>query len=298
MVVLALSLAAALWIATQSGQPGDDQGKVADGRGRFRAQSAGSVALDDDFSQAPFEVQKRMARRLLGLSPAALRGEMDGMNDSVKMAFRIAVRALAAADINTGGDTKLLEFLILNPWIISSDGAFDLLVGTKSPAGPAADFEMKNRLLGLLLDANPDKKKEPRRRTQMLQSFGAIHGAEAAKAGWLPPVEGGELVAYVRGVAQGTAQREVVLANLSLAESRADHAEAVAVGMSELLGADAQATSGLLAAMPASATRDLAIFEMVKWLVKVGSKKECPVWIKAIGSDEIRGLAEEAMSGQ
>jgi hypothetical protein len=290
------ALAAVLWFATKSSLRRDDPAKYEHTRSPFRAPVSAPLDLDDEYPRKPFDKQKRMARRLLQLSPAALREQIEGMDDPVAMAFRIAVKGLAEDDINRHNDTKLLEFLISNPWIVSHDGSFDVLSGIKSPAGPAADFGMISRLLNTLLEADPDKKWAPWRQRAMLQSFGATHGADAAKAGWLPPVEGDDFVAYVRGCAAGTTKREEVVAILSLAESKEGHDKAVRIAMSELLGADAQATSRVLNALPPSRTKDLAVSEMVMWLAKVGSKEECAAWMQTIADPEVRTSTAERTS--
>ena len=131
----------------------------------------------------------------------------------------------------------------------------------------------------------------------MLHSFGATHGADAAKAGWLTPVEGDDFVAFVRGCIAGTTKREEVLAILSLAESKGGHDKAVRIAMPELLGADAQATCRVLTGLPPSRTRDLAVSEMVMWLAKVDSKEECAAWMQTIADPEVRALSAEAISG-
>ncbi len=293
-----LGLAAALWFAPEASRRRGGAAEQERARSSSRAPAAARPDIDIDagYPGKPFDTQKLMARRLLRLSPEALREKIGGMDAPVAMAFSIAVGSLAEDDIKKSGDTALLEFLIANPWIMSHAGSFEVLSGVKSPAGPEADFAMKNRLLDMLLEADPETDRASWRRHIMLQSFGATHGADAAKAGWLPPVEGADLLSYVRGCVAGTAKREQIMATLSLAEGGKEHEKAVGIAIPLLLGADAMATSRMLAALPPSRTKDLAVSEMVGWLAKMGSRDECGPWLETIADPVIRARTAEGIS--
>lgn len=147
------------------------------------------------------------------------------------------------------------------------------------------DLSEKQKVVGIFSNGKPSDFLQ----RNFLSKFGLIHGADVAATKEPIPLNGQEFLSYISGVCQ--VSREAVFQNIELVQDEKTKQIACELSTPILLNADAIGFSQYLGSMAPSETKDMAILQMIKWLVKKDSKADSQPWLNAIGSQSMRNEA-------
>jgi hypothetical protein len=140
------------------------------------------------------------------------------------------------------------------------------------------DLSEKQKVIGILSNGKPSDFLK----NNFLREFGTVHGADVAANKEPIPLSGRDFLSYINGVCQ--ISREAVFQNIESVQDEATKRIACEISTPILLNADAIGFSQFLGSMAPSETKDMAILQMIKWLVKKDSKSDSQPWLNAIGS--------------
>ena len=228
--------------------------------------------------------------RLLSNSDLELNRILNGLSQIQVSSILNALGRMVSADINSRGDYTLANRLMVGLEHGNSAEILQWAFRSKSPLGCEFDFQEQTRLVSKFSGGKPSAFLQ----SKFLRTFGSLQGEEVARSGTTLSLNSREYLSYLEGVCDTS--REVTFGSLELIRDNAIRELAVERAVTSLLTADAIGFSEYLVKLPPSYTRDLAVWEMIKWLNKENARAECTSWLQAIHSPTIKKKAEQAMA--
>lgn len=222
---------------------------------------------------------------LLGKSDEDLNAYLQSV-DAVRLASILNVFGrMAHEDIQSRGDYALAIRLAGGLERRSAGQLLTWIFQSKSPMGWKFDLSEQQKIVGLVSNGKPSDFLQK----NFLRKFGLIHGADVAASKEPVPLTEREFLNYISGVCQ--VGREAVFQNIEMVQDEKTKRIACELATPILLNSDAIGFSQYLGNMAPSGTKDIAILQMIKWLVKRDSKSDSQPWLNAIGSHAIRDEA-------